>query len=351
MRKFLIVSWSFIAITLIAYLIRTKVETENPIPNISNLNRTSPKTQAATKVLPIFLEELEADNTIDQIPFFAIGDWGVKGTKAQPAVAKAMSDFQQTHPAKFIIALGDNFYPIGAASTADEHFKKSFEDVYASAELLPLNWFVALGNHDYYGSPEAEIDYSKINPRWHMPARYFIKQFNGGNVTADFFFIDTSPYIESYYSDSKMKDELLRYPNIRSEQIEWLKSNLQSSKADWQIVVGHHPLYSGSLYHLADQPAMQASLEHIFKENGVDIYFAGHDHDLQLSKPPYNMYQVVSGGGQETRPVANHQYQIFAKSITGFSNIVLTKTNFKIQFISGQGEILFSKRYNKEAIK
>ena len=73
--------------------------------------------------------------------------------------------------AAFVISVGDNFYENGVASLQDPHWQQSFEHVYA-AKSLQVPWYVVLGNHDYRGNVDAQLDYGKTHPRWNMPARY-----------------------------------------------------------------------------------------------------------------------------------------------------------------------------------
>jgi tartrate-resistant acid phosphatase type 5 len=63
--------------------------------------------------------------------------------------------------AKFIATCGDNFQVSGIASAQDPLWMVNFENVYKGLSLQ-TEWFPVLGNHDYRGSPQAEIDYSKI---------------------------------------------------------------------------------------------------------------------------------------------------------------------------------------------
>ena len=63
--------------------------------------------------------------------------------------------------AEFVVSTGDNFYPNGVRSTRDYNWIASFENIY-TAQSLQTDWFVVLGNHDYRGDPQAEIDYSAL---------------------------------------------------------------------------------------------------------------------------------------------------------------------------------------------
>ena len=96
--------------------------------------------------------------------FVVFGDWGRQGEQDQVEVAAQMASAAKATGAKFIISVGDNFYEDGVASTDDPHWRKSFEEVY-QAPSLQVPWYAILGNHDYHGNCEAQIAYSKINPR------------------------------------------------------------------------------------------------------------------------------------------------------------------------------------------
>ncbi len=101
--------------------------------------------------------------------------------------------------AQFVVAVGDNFYENGVASVEDKHWKQSFENVY-TASSLQVPWYVILGNHDYHANCDAQIAYSKISPRWKMPARYYMQSHQiDKDVTADFFYLDTTPMMRVYY--------------------------------------------------------------------------------------------------------------------------------------------------------
>ena len=56
----------------------------------------------------------------------------------------------KTNP-EFVIAIGDNFYSKGVKSTSDPQFEQKFEQTF-TAPSLNVSWYVASGNHDYYGA-------------------------------------------------------------------------------------------------------------------------------------------------------------------------------------------------------
>lgn len=72
----------------------------------------------------------------------------------------------------FFVVAGDNFYDEGVKSVDDEAFQRAYKNVY-TATSLNKPWNLVLGNHDWRGNPEAEIQYSKRDARWNMPAHYY----------------------------------------------------------------------------------------------------------------------------------------------------------------------------------
>src|SRR5690606_11105885 len=112
----------------------------------------------------------------DSFSFIVLGDFGRVGDYYQKDVAREMVHATIALDAEFIISVGDNFYPIGIQSTQDYQWTSSFESTYKDPGVY-TDWYVALGNHDYRGNVQAQIDYSNISRRWNMPDRYYSKIF------------------------------------------------------------------------------------------------------------------------------------------------------------------------------
>ena len=117
--------------------------------------------------------------------FFIVSDWGWCGYKHQQEVADQMAiQADSLHP-QFIVSCGDNFQVQGVASVQDPLWTSNFENVYKNLSLQ-IDWFPVLGNHDYKGSTQAEIDYSKISRRWRLEAHYytFVRKINDSILPA-----------------------------------------------------------------------------------------------------------------------------------------------------------------------
>ncbi|WP_298163892.1 hypothetical protein [Novosphingobium sp.] len=57
----------------------------------------------------------------------------------------------------------------------------------------------AIGNHDYRGNPQAQLDYARTSPRWRMPQRHYqVSGAESGVPQLDLFVIDTSPTVHKY---------------------------------------------------------------------------------------------------------------------------------------------------------
>ncbi|KAG4914679.1 hypothetical protein JHK87_052236 [Glycine soja] len=102
-----------------------------------------------------------------------------------------------------------------------------------------------LGNHDYRGDVEAQLNpiLQKIDPRW-ICQRSFIVD----TEIAEFFFIDSTPFVDQYFL--KPKDHkydwrgVLPREKYLSKLLKDLEIALKDSTAKWKIVVGHHPIRS-----------------------------------------------------------------------------------------------------------
>jgi acid phosphatase len=244
-----------------------------------------------TAALPLSRAWAEAGGP--SLAFLAVGDWGREGASHQRDVAVRMGESAKELDARFVISVGDNFYDDGVTSLDDPAWQNSFEKVY-DAPSLQVPWRVILGNHDYRGNVQAQLDYVSKSSRWQMPARWYkYEERTPDGAVAEFFVVDTSPMMNEYYMDGgktvKVADQKQNVP----VQLAWLDAALAGSRADWKIVVGHHPVYSGKLLkedrlidpdratRLAGGSAeLIAQLDPILQRHRVPLYLNGHDHNL-----------------------------------------------------------------------
>jgi len=278
----------------------------------------------------------------DAFRFFVIGDWGRNGEFNQQEVANQMGVTGNVFEPEFVISTGDNFYCCGVASVNDPQWMASYENIY-KAHSLNIPWYVVLGNHDYKGNPQAEIDYTKVSQRWKMPARYYTFVQEG----IRFVFLDTSPFVKKYQKEAQNYADLGLQDTNR--QLQWLDSVLVNSKEEWKIVSGHHPIYSTGNKHGNTKELIEL-VKPILEKNNVQVYFAGHEHDLQYQKPTNSsVHYLVSGSGSEVRPnTPDPQMTRFAQAISGFMAASIHGDIMKVHIIDYQGNTLYQTEISKK---
>ncbi len=286
---------------------------------------------------------LICNSVLADFSFIVFGDWGKGGRYFQTDVGSQMAEWSEKNNAKFIISTGDNFYNDGVQSTEDSSWTLSFENIYWQQSLF-IPWYVTLGNHDYHGIVQAQIDYSKMSNRWNMPSRYYSQTFLvDDSTTALFVFLDTSPLALSDPEAKKFTENVFKFDN--KVQLRWLDSILSSSKAQWKFVSGHHPVYSGG-YH-GGQIEMQKLIKPILEKNNVQAYFCGHDHDMQYLKSGKINY-IVSGAGAKPRVCEDTEFTYFYMGGTaGFFAATLTSKKLYGAFIDSEGNQLYKLAFGR----
>src|SRR5260370_25996704 len=93
------------------------------------------------------------------------------------------------------------------------------------------------------------------------------------NDKVEFFFIDTSPFVEEYRMKEDMRDEIISQDT--AAQVTWLDQALSNSKASWKIVIVHPPIFSGSIEH-SDQPVLIRDIHPRLEKHQVPAYFNWH---------------------------------------------------------------------------
>jgi acid phosphatase len=248
---------------------------------------------------------------------------------------------------RFVLSAGDNFYPMGVQTPEDADWKDSFEDVY-TAPALQTPWFAALGNHDYRGRPGAQIAYGRSNPRWRMPQRYYkASGAEFGLPQLDIFVLDTTPI------DGGEAEALVRLSRGRvslpdpQAQIAWFKAALAASRADWKVVVGHHPIRSGG--HHGGSAVLGAEIEPLLAAHNVQAYICGHDHALQHIRAGGTNH-ICTGAGSSSGHVAKVEGTLFGASHqTGFTLFALDDAGLRLEFRDGAGRRLYQTHISQTA--
>jgi tartrate-resistant acid phosphatase type 5 len=221
----------------------TPSSTPSPLPLVE-LTPTQPPTPTASP---------EASPAIQ---IAVIGDYGGGGSPERD-VANLVNSWN----ADFVVTLGDNNYPDGAADTIDQNIGQFYQQY-----IFPYQggygpgsdqarFFPTLGNHDWNTSQaQPYLDY------FSLPGNERYYDFTWGPV-----------HIFALDSDSREPDGVSR----KSTQAQWLKEKLTASDSPWNLVVMHHPPYSSGLHGSVDW------MRWPFQEWGASAVLSGHDHSYE----------------------------------------------------------------------
>ncbi|KAK8941307.1 Purple acid phosphatase 17 [Platanthera zijinensis] len=286
----------------------------------------------------------------DSLRLLVVGDWGRKGLFNQSQVATAMGRIGEELEIDFVISTGDNFYENGLTGVDDKSFQESFTNIF-TASSLQTQWYSVLGNHDYRGNVLAQLSpvLQQLDSRW-ICLRSFILDAE----IADFFFVDTTPFVLKYWNEPENRHYDWREVAPRDQYIDNLLKDLDAalkeSRAPWKFVVGHHTMRSVSEH--GDTVELLDELLPILKENGVDLYINGHDHCLQhISSRGSQLQYLTSGGGSKAwrgTYVPNDDKLQFFYDGQGFMSMELTGRRAEMRFYDVFGRVLYELSLGKE---
>jgi metallophosphoesterase superfamily enzyme len=274
----------------------------------------------------------------NDVSIFVVSDSGREGCYDQQIIARLMGEIAGRIKPKCIISTGDVHHGNGVKSVKDNDWQQNFEDVYTHPKLN-MEWHSALGNHEYRGNTQAIFDYSKVNPRWNTPERYYTKVVEAKGTSVRFVIIDTTPLIERYRSSSKYPDCGIQ---DKEAQLEWLKNVLREAKEDWVIVAGHHPIHADTKKSKSERSDMRNSVDNILRKyKNVDMYVCGHIHNFQhLRDKKSHIDYIVNSSGAESRDVKSTKRTIFCSGETGFSVISANEKELSLYMVDKNGNIL-----------
>jgi hypothetical protein len=282
------------------------------------------KLLAAAPFVPLARAAEPTSRPAASVELFAMGDWG-EDTAAQREVAGQMSRTAKSlkTPLSAVILCGDSFY-FALTGTDDPRWKTLFEDMYHRS-ALDVPFFSCLGNHDYQANNfAAEFAYVREHPnsRFKLPARWYRR-----DIPAD------RPLVTLLMLDSN-KDSLTELQ--WNDQISFIKQQLQSPRAPWTICCAHHPMFSNGFFF--SNPILQRDWGQLFEQHNVDLYLAGHEHNLQhLEIPGWKQsFLIAGGGGAHSHPLFRDD-RGFSQQVFGFLQLTITPERATARFIDSTG--------------
>lgn len=271
------------------------------------------------------------EDGVDYLEVIAIGDAG-RGNAGQKNTALAMNNYAENIPIDFVLYLGDNAYSSGFSSVYDEKWKTRFENIY-NYPALDIPFYALLGNHDYVGNVEAELQYSaQFDTKFTLPSRYYsFKRMLPDSTEIHFIILDTVILLnESTESDI---------------ELQWFENELSSSNADWKVVLGHYPLYSNGMH--GNRNNLINIIEKDLIKYNTDLYIAGHDHNLELLKNETGPYYIVSGSGALLRDFYPGPNTIYGTKSLGMAVLRFSSDEIIIMFLLADNTIDYSFKISK----
>ena len=275
----------------------------------SRLDARDQAPRAATPQVQAAAPRSTLPNDSDSVKFLVIGDSGT-GDRYQYDVAAKIVEARARFPFEFAIMLGDNLY--GGEKAVD--FVRKFETPYKPLLDDGVKFYASLGNHD-------------------DPSQRFYQKFNMDG--------------KRYYTFRKKDVEffVLDSTYMAPAQVNWLRDELKRSDAKWKISYFHHPIYSSGEKHGSERD-LQALVEPLFLENGVDVVFSGHEHFYERLKPQKGITYITQGGAAKLRRGnIRDNSQMTAKgfdSDRSFTLVEITGDHLFFETISRLGQIVDS---------
>ncbi len=274
--------------------------------------------------------------------FMVASDMGRRGNSEQKNIASLMGKEADHFSINFVAVAGDPIHDEGVKSIDDIEWKNKFESIYTAPSLMKIPWYVVSGNHEYHGSVQAILDYSKVSDRWKAPARYYSieKILDKEGNKCLLVFIDTAPLIDKYRTDNSYSDA---GKQDLEKELKWIDSTLLFSKDRWKIVIGHHPVYADTEKEIGERTDMQKRLGTILETRKADVYICGHIHNFQYIKPEgKSVNYIVNSSASESRKVNKTEGTIFCNPDPGFTVCSVTRDNFNFCFVNHKGETVYN---------
>jgi 3',5'-cyclic AMP phosphodiesterase CpdA len=238
------------------------------------------------------------------VHFVVFGDSG--GGPLQGAVR----DQLDTVRFDLMLHVGDIAYGSGTLAELESQFFAEYASILGNVPVFPTS-----GNHDYETEGGAPFRQVFALPENGMPGgveRWY--SFDWGDV--HFVALDTE--------------------RVDATQTAWLEDDLSRNLLPWTIVYLHRPPYSSGDHGSA--AGVRRAFTPLFADYGVDVVFAGHDHDYERTDAIDGVtYIVTGGGGHGTRPVGRSSFTAYSEDVLHFVYGEVTTERMLLHAIDASG--------------
>lgn len=192
------------------------------------------------------------DADTQNVSFLYVGD--VQDTIGGIANRLLKAAFRENPDVDFLVCGGDL-----TERPTDAYWGETFATLDSVGQTVPV--LTVAGNHDYLKG----VVY-KLERRFALVHSQYLDSMIGENHV----FTLRYKNLQLFCLDSNRE-----FPYLWTQR-QWLKEQLEESKATWKIVVLHHPLYSirGSMNNLIQR----WMFDDLIRTYGVDIVLQGHEH-------------------------------------------------------------------------
>lgn len=266
--------------------------------------------------------------------FAAVADYGLDIN--YPGPAQDVADMIHGWNPEIVLAVGDNNYYFGEASTIAAN-NEGYWDYIQQGRMFPV-----LGNHDLDSdSGEVQVNYffngtTPGNGRYYNIRRGNVEFFGlnpGWNTT-----MAGSAKGNAAFATTKEPDG----NSFTSTQGQWLKEALRRSTALWKIVYFHFPPYVSNTTGASKYPGYPR-MRWPFKEWGADAVINGDSHTYERLVDDQGMVYFVNGiGGEANRTYAGavSPFSVFRYTGNEYGAMRITASDtflrFEEYFITGQ---------------
>ena len=252
-------------------------------------------------------ETFPATDVRAPVTFAVLGDYGVgvvsdsESSRRQRRVAEVVERFVEHEGARFVITTGDNVYDGERGSdgetsgSRDSDWWSSFYQPYRYViSRVPV--YPAVGNHDTSDSEQSD-DRAQMYDNFHTASR-----FDGADGWSSVgpglhYRVPFGADLELVAVDTSQASSLDEHRYFQHpEHLEWLRTTFSRRGPRWRIPFSHHPAYCAGPHHGNDAEIVE-TLVPLYRDHGVRLVLAGHEHNFQLSEVDGVVHVVTGAGG------------------------------------------------------